>query len=222
MRYKRPKHKNQRRLLKRDVVNCRNENSKSLDHHIDELIKDKKVAIIGNAQAFYEYEWQEELEQYEVIVRINAGICLTDEQKQRTTDRCDIYFDRCSASYAVKLNEVNTCETPKLIIINGSQRRKSLSQQFKTVPQPFTNRCMREVGGVPTMGYRVFRLLQKVGTFSELAVFGFDFFTTPDFYDGKTHILKNRNITHKPEKEKRLMFEYIKNDPKIKFYEIPN
>ena len=222
MRHNRLKIEKRRRLLKREVVNRRNENSKSLVQHFDELIKDKKVAILGNAQAFYEYEWQEELAQYDVIVRINAGICLTDEQKERTTDRCDIYFDRCSASYAAKLHEVNTCENPKLIVINGSFRRKRIQFEYLTLPQAFINRCHREVTGVPTMGYRVFRLLQKVGTFSELALFGFDFFATPDFYDGKTHILKNRNISHKPEKEKLLIFEQIKHDERLKFYEIPN
>lgn len=220
MRHNASKIKKRRRLLKRNVVNRRNKNDKSLVQKIDEIIKDKKVAIIGNAQAFYEYEWQEELEQYDVIVRINAGICLTEEQKERTTDRCDIYFDRCSASYATKLDEVNTCETPKLIVVNGSRKRVQLD--YMTLPQAFINRCQREVAGIPTMGYRVFRLLQKIGTFSELALFGFDFFNTPDFYDGKTHILKDRNITHKPEKEKLLIFEQIKQDERLKFYEIPN
>lgn len=42
-----------------------------------DLIYGKKVAIIGNAESFYTKDWSKTLKEYDVIVRINAGICLT-------------------------------------------------------------------------------------------------------------------------------------------------
>lgn len=73
-------------------------------------------------------------------------------------------------------------------------------------------------GEPPTMGLRVFMLLCDIGSFSELALFGFDFFETPDFYDGKTHILEDKNIIHNPKEEKTYILSKIEKDVRLKWY----
>ena len=213
-----------RKLIRRRRLR-KNDQFQKAKQIISDLLSGKKVAIIGNAESFYNKDWSEQLKEYDVIVRINAGICLTEEQKAKTTDRCDIYFDRYEGEYASKLQEVNTCEDPKLILINRPEK-KNLAKLYKTT-DPRVYYLTRELvahaknvinGEPPTMGLRVFMLLCDIGNFSELALFGFDFFETPDFYDGKTHILEDKNIIHNPKEEKAYILTKIEKDSRLKWF----
>lgn len=183
---------------------------------IRKLTDNKSIAIIGNAQSLFDNNWSELINKYDVILRMNFGIYLNQEQIEKTTNRCDIYTENRNLTCLSNWDKYNKLQEPKLKVLTSpyaSKKKDHLGIDW-FLPNEYIHKYKKELNNFnPTTGYRNIRLFIDLDNFIELGIFGFDFFATHNFFskDSKTN-------THNLNLEKDKLLKFFEKDSRIKYY----
>lgn len=150
------------------------------------LVKDKRVAIVGNAKSIFDKENGKKIDSYEVVIRFNRGFIIKPESQGTKTDivilACEINLDE-KASYNAKVYVNRSKNTTCGDITLDNQMRK----KWKDI-----------LGAQPSSGLLAIDLCKDA---KEIALFGFDWvsptFYNPDGYITKHNFEKEREIIQK-------------------------
>ncbi|MFW6242674.1 MAG: hypothetical protein ACOC2W_00785 [bacterium] len=179
-----------------------------------EYIKNKSIAIIGNSQSLYDNNWFDQINKYDIVVRMNFGISLKSDQMIKTTKRCEIYAENQDAICLRNYDKYNTLDLPKykILVSHYSRHIDNIDVDY-VLSDEYLDRYKIELGRKPSTGYRLIRLFIDFGNFKQLGIFGFDFFSTPNFFNPKLN-----HSAHDPDREQYMLFGYINDDSKIIYY----
>lgn len=165
---------------------------------MDKVLNGKNVAIVGNAQSLFNYDFGREIDSHEVIIRINrsASLCFTSRYRTihkthgtKTTIWAFSFADTMKAVLSRNFINVNY-----LIQMNDRTKNKiehkfnfdaisssDIMQLKERLNQYHTN---KDVAYGPSTGLRVLDFVSKFQP-QTVNVYGFDWKETPTFYDVK-------------------------------------
>lgn len=157
---------------------------------LSDEIKNKTVAIVGNAQSIFNHKYGAEIDDHDVIIRFNRGF-VTEPKAQGT--KTDILILAC---------ELNTEEKSRFkakYYINRSARYKSGDYTF---PNEIRRRLKQIIGAQPSSGFMAIDYCRQAGA-KKIDLYGFDFEATPTFYNPAGYQTK-----HNYAKEKQLIGQF--------------
>ena len=171
-----------------------------------EFFNDKSVAIIGNAQSLFDYEFGDEIDSHDIVIRMNSGMIQKSiSQGSKTT----IW----ASSFPLKENVVNNEFNPKYIfwitpklsvkpLYSISFHKKMFMLPFNVWEELFKN--LDETR--PTTGLSIIYFLLEHCSPKNVDLYGFDFFETKSFYLEKIRT----DTPHNFSKEKEYVFSLMK------------
>lgn len=175
-----------------------------------QYLSNKSVAIIGNAQSLFDWDWSEEINKYDVVVRMNKGTNLTPEQLKKTTNRCDVY---CASGFGCITDGKWTTNYPLYNIWMTTYSRNRAPKNFLFYPTCWWTELYVSLGEFrPTTGFMVIDMIRRTDP-CNIGVFGFDFWETKTFYNQEVWTPKSYTPT-----EKDKILEMFKNDNRFHHY----
>lgn len=154
---------------------------------LSDEIKDKNVAIVGNAQSIFSHKYGSEIDAHDVVIRFNRGFITKPESQGLRTDililACELNVDEKS-SFKAKYS------------INRSSRYKSGDYTF---PDNLRRVLRQNLGVQASSGYLAIEYCRRFGA-KKIDLYGFDFEATPTFYNPKDYKTK-----HNYAKEKQII-----------------
>ncbi|MBO7733081.1 MAG: glycosyltransferase family 29 protein [Methanobrevibacter sp.] len=154
-------------------------------------IKGKSVAIVGNAKSLFYYNYGNEIDNADVVIRFNKGF-ITDNNAQGT--KTDFLFLACDLSYS----EIQSYK-PRYVI-NRSIKYKNKADY--TFMQKYRFVLKQIIGSQPSTGFMAIHWCIKANA-KQITLYGFDFGETPTFYNPVDY-----KTPHNYEKEKELVLGY--------------
>lgn len=167
---------------------------------LDEILKDKRVALVGNATSLLDHDLGEEIDSYDVVIRMNRVVENLDPKKQgKRTDV--LFFARPIGNF----NQIDfqlaiwTCAPSEFTMrhsgYNISDDKMDKLEFFPQDQRMYMKHCMFE-GCFPTTGFiavqhTIFR------DYKEMWMFGFDGFKTGSIVTGQNNSWK----WHRPDLE---------------------
>jgi len=177
-----------------------------IDPKIKNIIQDKDVAIVGNAQSLFREK--RPIDQHEVVVRINKGFPkMWGLLKGKIGERTDIW----ATSLALDEETVKTQFNPKAILWctpNWGSMNDYLRKEAIRLDRRDWQVMVDGLGARPSTGFMV--IYYTFPCAKSITLYGFDFWSTPNFYTNNIHI-----GPHNPIKEKRVIEELLKEKGKI-------
>lgn len=147
-----------------------------------DFIKDKSVAIVGNAKSIFEKQSGAEIENHDVVIRFNRGF-VTDKYAQGF--KTDILILACELTKAEK------AKFGALFTINRSKRTHCGKLTFDDKMR----RDLKDlIGAQPSSGFMAIDLCRKAGA-SKIDLYGFDFGATQTFYHDADYKTKHDYAT---------------------------
>lgn len=175
---------------------------------IDALVKDKRVAVVGNASCLLDHPTGAEIDAHDVVIRFNKGFIVDPvSQGNRTTIHClatDIPIARIDASW------------PNAALFYVSPVRSYLHADLLRTPSRYA--CLpladwkrlsvfmddlRPSAGMLIIDY----LLHRAGA-SQIALYGFDWKRSKTFYHGS-----KIEDWHSGEAERKIVLEWARAYP---------
>lgn len=145
-----------------------------------DLVRGKQVAIIGNSQKLQGKG--EEIDTFDVVVRLNRAWDLPETMKQDVGSKTDIIClsaDREKLSTILSKHKNVVWMTPK----KRSDLETSLLPRLYFYPIDSWQSLQQQLGARPSTGCMVFDLFSKLLDKGHLTMYGFDFFQSPNWYD---------------------------------------
>lgn len=180
-------------------------------------IKGKRVAVVGNANSLINHEYGTEIDENDIVIRIN---------------RCNIPHVR---SHGKKVTWVATeMDIPRnLLTYQTASRLLWLSKRkVSTMPTWISQRNDKtyilqskyfrkyhaRVNKIPSTGFLLLCLLEELGSYDKLNIYGFDFFETNTT---SSHItLKNARRDHNYQKEKAYVQQWVCRDTRVSLQQL--
>lgn len=160
---------------------------------IKEAIRGRTVAIVGNAKSLFERKYGEDIDDHEFIVRFNKGF-ITRPECQGT--RTNFLILACPLSK----NEIGSYGA------EYAANRSASSSYGNKVPFTIGNierqNMKNYLGAQPSSGFMAVDICLYFGAKS-IDLYGFDFESTPTFYNPKDY-----KTQHDYSKEKEVMLKY--------------
>ena len=165
-------------------------------NYFQEIVYQKKIALIGNASSIFDYENGRKIDECDVVVRMNAGfIKKPDSQGKRT--------DILALSLALKVGDIINEFDPRLVIW-ATSKRKLMPQEYKNIknfklvlhPLLVWFKLRFKLNARTSTGAILANYLANYCNPKNIELYGFDFFKTKTFYNKKQHI-----GPHNPSKE---------------------
>lgn len=146
---------------------------------LERLVRDKSVALVGNAASLYERP--RDVDRHDVVVRINRGPFVSDPQgiAGRRTDILLISAFR---------GEEYLSAAPHVVWMTPKKRNSLSRQELRRLyfyPPEWWERLSAEIGARPSTGCMGIDLLSRMIGTGEIHLYGFDFWRTPTSYTGK-------------------------------------
>lgn len=148
--------------------------------HLANLVKGKRVAIIGNSQKLQGKG--AEIDAFDIVVRMNRAWDLPEEMKQEVGSKTDIIClsaDREKLAAILGKHSAVIWMTPK----KRSALDKSLLVHLYFYPLASWKHLQQQLGARPSTGCMVFDLFSSMVDKGHLTMYGFDFFQSPNWYD---------------------------------------
>lgn len=145
-----------------------------------DFVRGKKVAIIGNSQKLRDKG--EEIDAFDVVVRMNRAWDLPIQMKQDVGSKTDIVClsaDREKLATILSRYSNVVWMTPK----KRSELEPSLLPNLYFYPLDFWKSLRQQLGARPSTGCMVFDLFSRLVDKGDLTMYGFDFFQSPNWYD---------------------------------------
>lgn len=170
---------------------------------MQKLIDNKYVALVGNAESLFDFQYGSEIDDHQVVIRINDTAIFHDDltprhsqgtkidiwafwdvyrfitsQSQYRTKRTDEFF------YKGKFKKLNLCM---------GMREKGFELNDKEFGLDIKQQCRKELGN-PSTGLVLLYLLDNMNP-KEVNVYGFDFKKTKTFSQATNLVDENRYDT---------------------------
>ena len=155
------------------------------------LVKNKTVAIVGNAKSIFDKKNGKEIDSHDIIIRFNRGFITKPESQGRRTDILIL---------AVNLNLDEKSAFNSQYYVNRSKKTTCGSI---TIENKFRADLKELIGKQPSSGFMAIKLCDQA---KSIDLSGFDFgktktfynpegFITPHDYDKEFEIIKTLNLT---------------------------
>jgi hypothetical protein len=179
--------------------------------------ENKRIAVVGNAQSISEKQYGKEIDNHEVVVRINRGIiCCTRDYslKENFGSRLDVWmFNLYNRNLQIFYNSIKhklTKQNFYKMQMNEDLGNKNFD--FSYPSNYYLDLCNSFLPKYPSTGLRVLDYISKCDPY-HVSVYGFDWKETPTFYD------KNASdLNHDFEKEKLYCNKKFTKDKSFIFY----
>lgn len=173
---------------------------------LEQLVKDKSVALVGSAASLLEQDCAQQIDAHEVVIRMNLSIPGQAGPADKVGSKTDVWcMGRSFASVPLpqgvqhllfmKLTKTGDREWPCV------QRREVPATRW---PRDYEGLVKRYVGSSPGTGIRILYWLTKLAQPSSVTVFGMDCWDTPSSWSGAPA------PAHDPSKEKVAMKALLK------------
>jgi len=154
------------------------------------LVKDKTVAIVGNAKSIFDKKNGKEIDGHDIVIRFNRGFITQPESQGRKTDILIL---------AVNLNLDEKSAFKSQYYVNRS--RKTTCGEI-TIDDQFRADLKEIIGKQPSSGFMAIKLCELA---KSIDLYGFDFgktktfynpegFVTPHDYDKEHELIEKMNI----------------------------
>lgn len=169
---------------------------KNLDD-IKNLIKNKRVAIVGNSQRVLGKKYP--VDEHDVVIRMNRAWAMPDEMKQDIGSRIDILCVSIEQDHIEKLSR----EYDHVIWMTPKHREEfseSLKDRLYFYPENWRDELLPIIGASPSTGCMTFDMVRRFIDKGHVTLYGFDFFQSGNWYQKKKlhRILKDFfRIPHK-------------------------
>lgn len=169
-----------------------------------QLLKDKSIALLGNAESVLKKK--KDIDKFDIVARCNRGY--PKGKEEYIGSRTDVLFLSIPSHDRVIKEEYD----PKCIMW-CTPLREGMSDWLLANTVSFSlddwNDLVIIIGARPSTGCIAITYLVKYVAFKSLTLFGFDFWSTPNWYTGCKNI---RN--HSPVREREYI-ETMRNDKRI-------
>ena len=178
------------------------------------------VALVGSAQSLRNSHFGHDIDSHDWVIRLNQGVFAADDDRS-TGLRTDFVFITLTGGGGWKtarfLWRAMRASAKTVVIMSPKSRaifRVDMTKFFPSYPPAWHQELHQRLGSRPSTGaMAVDFLMRTMSDTSQLNVYGFDFFRTPDIAHGR-----NRVVAHDPSVEE----EYIRGVvPLAQFHESP-
>lgn len=168
--------------------------------NFSELLKDKNVAIIGNAESVLSRK-KEIDNKHDVIVRMNRGF--PKGKEEYIGSRTDIL----ATSLPLSEQDIKENYNPKFIVwCTPKKELMTTYLRMNSIYYPIVNwnvlystLCAR-----PSTGCMIFDFIYNYRNFKSLHLYGFDFWATNNWYTNRIHLAQ-----HDPNQEKKYILSTL-------------
>lgn len=172
------------------------------------LIDNKIIAVIGNAQHLFDESFGKEIDSHETVIRINrsASICFTEKYRSlkkthgfkttiwafsfADTMRNAIQKNYTKATFLIQMNDISKNKIKHPFKFDAITRDEIT--ELKQKLNKYHEEEYKNYG--PSTGLRVLDYISKFSPL-EVNIYGFDWKKTPTFYDFK-HETRNVEVKH--------------------------
>jgi hypothetical protein len=150
---------------------------------MNEFFDNKTIAIVGNAKSLFSKLYGKEIDEHDIVLRINRGleVCLNTKDIKTHGNKVDVWcfnLYKTLAPFDIKMKTVLP-QTYKRIQMNytpilGKFDSTISDETFKEIQNLFTPKKV-------TTGFRVLHYISKYET-KLVNVYGFDWKETPTYY----------------------------------------
>ena len=145
---------------------------------VKNFIKDKTVAIVGNAKSIFDKVNGKKIDAHDVVIRFNRGFISNQKSQGAKTDilllACELNIDE-KASYKA------------FYYVN---RSKSTQCGDLTINNRMRARLRAWIGKQPSTGFMAIDLCREAGA-AKIDLYGFDFEKTPTFYNPADYVTQH-------------------------------
>jgi len=178
------------------------------------------VALVGSAQSLRNSVFGHDIDRHDWVVRLNQGVFAADDARS-TGLRTDFVFITLTGgggwATARFLWRTKRAASETVVIMSPKSRsifRVDMTKFFPSYPPAWHQELHQRLGSRPSTGaMAVDLLLRTMADTSQLHVYGFDFFRTPDIAHGR-----NRVVAHDPSVEEAYIRGVI---PPAQFHDSP-
>ena len=178
------------------------------------------VALVGSAQSLRNSDFGRDIDRHDWVIRLNQGAFAADDA-QSTGLRTDFVFITLTGGGGWKtarfLWRAARAAAKNVVIMSPKSRaifRVDMTKFFPSYPPDWHHDLHQRLGARPSTGaMAVDFLLRTMSDISQLDVYGFDFFRTPDIAHGR-----NRVVSHDPSVEEEYIREVV---PRAQFHDAP-
>lgn len=154
---------------------------------LSDEVKNKTVAIVGNAKSIFSHQYGAEIDAHEVVIRFNRGF-IVDPKAQGI--RTDILFLAC------ELTPEELQRFKAKVTVNRSEKTKCGDY---TLDDTMRRRYRKKYDAYPSTGMMAIEYCRRAKA-KKIDLYGFDFGETQTFYNPQDYITK-----HDYAKEKQLI-----------------
>ena len=178
------------------------------------------VALVGSAQSLRNSNFGPAIDRHDWVIRLNQGVFAADDASS-TGLRTDFVFITLTGGGGWKTAQFlwrTMAAAAKTVVIMSPKARSvfrvDMTKFFPSYPQHWHQDLHQRLGARPSTGaMAVDFLLRTMADTSQLNVYGFDFFRTPDIAHGR-----NRVVAHDPTVEEAYIRGVI---PPAQFHDSP-
>lgn len=145
---------------------------------VKNFIKDKTVAIVGNAQSIFDKQNGKKIDAHDVVIRFNRGF-ITNQKSQGT--KTDILIMAC---------ELNIDEKSSFKAMYYVNRSNNTQSGDLTIKNRMRARLRAWIGKQPSSGFMAIDLCREAGA-AKIDLYGFDFEKTPTFYNPADYVTQH-------------------------------
>lgn len=167
---------------------------------MDGVLNDKSVAVVGNSESLFKYNFGKEIDSHDVVIRINRSASLCFASKYRTVHRthgCKTTIWAFSFADTMKSVLSNNYKKAEHLLQMNDKNKNKLRHPFVFDAINKSDICelkekLNQLHDTPTVlcepstGLRVLDFVSKFQP-ETVNVYGFDWKETPTFYDIKKH-----------------------------------
>jgi hypothetical protein len=190
---------------KNRVNRLHNKKIMDFEQMMSTLLKDKTVAVLGNASSLFDKQYGDEIDSHDIVIRINRGIeiCQHPQHAKTHGQKVDIW---CFNLYRTledfdNIMKIKIQQTYKKIQMNHSYDTikydycisEELHDQIRNIVAPKQT----------TTGFRTLHYVSQFET-KEISVYGFDWKKTPTYY---VKHMSRADLNHDYIKEREYCFE---------------
>jgi hypothetical protein len=176
----------------------------------ESIVKDKKVLVIGPAKCVKDDIKLINMDDYDLIVRLNLHWRLTEADKKILGDRTDIIY-HCFNKEQYTVEELEQWKNSDIVIVARGwvtdstqkaiifqERNKDVGLEYYTIPKSFFNSTKKSFDNInPNTGVLAILHLCSLGV--DTTVIGFDFYESLYWNKMDVELYKTiHNTNHKP------------------------
>jgi len=165
--------------------------------------ENKRVAVVGNAQSLFNTQYGTEIDDHEIVIRINTPAIFYDDLVSRHSHGTRIHVWAFWDHFRFKtsddqfrpqrLKDFFHKETYNLLDLNMTNRNEEFkwNNEFVSYNGQISKKCILKETGNPSAGLIILSILNQLNP-KKVNVYGFDFKRTPTFYNPNHHVDENR------------------------------